>query len=421
MNQAAFPQTLETPSKKIPLWILLLFCLIGFDGVLSLSQLSEGGERLIVYFFRAMTATFFFTYIVNIDNGFRRSLLPLEIVFIAFNLWSIASALFVSPDQFLAVLEVSRYMYWTLSFSFVYSAIRRYPQATQYLCFIFAVSALYYVYFTITKRGEMIDRRGDRVIGINSSYLLLFVFPWLQVYKNKLIKFLGSLIICATVFISFKRGAILTMMVMLCMMWIGGILIYRSKKMQIKFIARELIVGFFFIAGGILIYPHIQAGLEYRMMDIESGSFSGRREILEELSRSAINSTWYEIWFGNGLLSTFSVVGRVAHNDWVQVFYDLGIVGVLIFLLIHLNILTLLRSLFKKQSELFVPCVAGYTIFICKSLTGGWLHYTSFTFFLALIAVAYALNETESSITTFSRKSVADADHPARQPFYVEH
>ena len=394
MNSRSFPRPVEkNHPSKVPLGILCLLALMVFDGVFSSLMSSDDQDRTIIHFFRFSLSLVYLSYILFLNDFFIRRLLPLERVLTLFIPWSLFSAILISPDRFLALMEVSRYIYWTLVFSFVYAVVRRYPQTVQYICFFLAVSTVYYLMETITKRGEMIDHRGSQKVGgINASYSLIFIYPWLLIYQRKWIKFLGMLAVCGGILISYKRGAILTLFIVIGMTVFSGVLIYRGKKL-FNWVVTNVFFGLFLTLFGIYIFSNLglAEGYEYRMQDIDSG----RREIYEDLFNSISRSSTFEVICGHGLLSTVRETGYVAHNDWLEAFYGLGIVGLAMFTWIHFCILVLLFRLYQNKAEYFIPCFAGYTIFFCRALTGGWLHYTSFAYFLALIAIAYASSERE--------------------------
>lgn len=396
MNNLTYQQS-ETNSQKVPFPILvLLFCMV-FDEVLSWSFYSAEDDRTIVYAFRFVLSLAYSIYILFLNNCFTRRLLPLEKMIYLFILWTFFSMAIVTPGNILALRELSRFIYWGFAFPFVYLVVLRYPRAIQYICFFFALSAVFFLFVTISGREAMIDRRSSRgASGINSSYCLVFAYPWLLMYRSKWIKYLGLLIVCGGVIISYKRGAVLTLFMAICMTGLSGFLFYQGKQRLywvIKCIFIVIIASLFIIYLFRNLY-HLKAGYEYRM-DAEQGSFSGRREIWEHLYYRFSTSSYFNYICGNGLLTTVKETGLRAHNDWFEILYCLGIIGLVIFILCNCHIFVVLYQLFKRKMELFIPCVAGYVVFFFKSVSGGWTHYTSFAYFLSLIAVACAMYERD--------------------------
>jgi len=394
MNHLTY-KPFDALSQRVPFTTLAVLFLMVFDEVFSMSMSSDGQERTIIYIFRFSMILVYLWYILLLNDFFMRRLRPLEMILVFFTLWSLFSAVMISPNKFLALMEVLRYIYWTLAFSFVYTVVRRYPQTVQYICFYFALSIIFYLWFTVTKSNEMIDLRGERTTGINSSYCLVFTYPWLLIYRRKLVKFLGMLAVCGGVIVSYKRGAVLVLFIAFCMTGFSGILIYRGKKL-FRWVTTIVFIGIILTLLVLCLNLSfgLAAGYSYRMQDVQEGSFSGRREINEGLFNNISNSSYFETICGRGLFSTVQETGGAwAHNDWLESLFSLGIIGLVIFTLIHFCILVLLFRLLKSKTEYFIPCFTGYTIFFCRTLTAGWLHYTSFSYFLALIAVAYALSE----------------------------
>lgn len=164
----------------------------------------------------------------------------------------------------------------------------------------------------------------------NTGYIFITLIPFLFFYSKKPILqyvFLG--IILVHVFMAMKRGAIL----------IGSLSTIVLLYANVKNSSRG--TKFIFVILSISIVFGISKYIDYmmnnsvyfmgRVEDTMEGNTSGRDVIYENLWNTLLSepSPFY-FYLGRGAESTLRIIGKFAHQDWLETFCNNGFLGVII-------------------------------------------------------------------------------------------
>lgn len=156
---------------------------------------------------------------------------------------------------------------------------------------------------------------------------LSFVF-----YKKKIMHFIIISLLLVFVVFSIKRGAI--MIGGVCFIWMltDSIINSDSKKTRYITIALACVV---FVAS-IFLMAYMMQNSKYfqkRVEDTENGNTSRRSTIYALIIESILtNDSYIDLFLGRGAFSTMEL-NNMAHQDWLQVAYDNGLIG--LFLLLY--------------------------------------------------------------------------------------
>lgn len=142
-----------------------------------------------------------------------------------------------------------------------------------------------------------------------------------------------------------------------------------------------VLIGFGFYAKNFI------AGSDYfaeRVEDTLEGNSSGRDAIYSSLldhmlSRDNIG----EIIFGEGLNKTVAISGLFAHNDWLELGINQGLIGIVVYILYFVGLWADVRQL-KRQNKLIYR-VLSMAFFIMFALTLFSMSYNSLTLGMKLI------------------------------------
>ncbi|MBE6346162.1 MAG: O-antigen ligase family protein [Lentimicrobiaceae bacterium] len=203
----------------------------------------------------------------------------------------------------------------------------------------------------------------------NAAYGFLNLIPTVFFFrKNPIIQYVLLSIIGVFIFLCVKRGA----------MFIGGFSILIFLYVNLKSVSRKakIIVYVFtviFIIGSIYIVKDMWQNSEYFVQRIEQtkdGNSSGRDMIFISLWDKFVNETNpLYILFGHGADSTIKLIGIEAHNDWLEILTNNGILGVIILLIFFIN---LTKTAFKQRSRfpkyMYYSFLLLIFITFCKTL-----------------------------------------------------
>lgn len=269
-------------------------------------------------------------------------------------------------------------------FSCYYYAIKKHlnEKMFQYWIIIFVIVAIA-EYFRLQREvlSSLVEDRED--ITNNMGYIFLALFPCMMVYEKKpLFQYLGVTICTIFVILAVKRGAMLLMGV--------SIILFALYKMRVsKGIHRYLVI--LIIAVGLF---YLYRFVEYRMANNQyfsqrieetlGGDYSGRDHLYSDIIEAFItNSNAYQFFFGRGADGTLRITSNFAHNDWLEILTNQGVLGVVVFIIYwFLFYRTIKRYPYSRESRftlillltvlglktLFSMSIGGMTIFTASIL-----------------------------------------------------
>ena len=175
--------------------------------------------------------------------------------------------------------------------------------------------------------------RGVEEVTNNSGYLLLSLLPGLVLFQRKTImQFVLMTFIMALIFIGMKRGAILIALITLPM------LLWRSFTMATKkqkYVFIVLVASFIYLGVSFIKYQmQTSEYLMLRILETEAGESSGRDSLYGFFIHYFFNQdSFFAFLFGNGANATINIFENYAHNDWLEIAINQGLVGVVIYVI----------------------------------------------------------------------------------------
>ena len=178
--------------------------------------------------------------------------------------------------------------------------------------------------------NQMLLQKDAEEITNNGGYFFVPLIPFLFFYsKRPIIQFTCLGVILLYVFMGMKRGAILIGVIGVIVFLYANLKESSSKE---KFLPLMLTMS---IIVGVGIYiDYMMSNSAYFMARVEAtleGKTSGRDVMYETLWNTLLlESRPLYFYLGRGANSTLTVIGKVAHQDWLETFCNNGLVGVFI-------------------------------------------------------------------------------------------
>ena len=180
-----------------------------------------------------------------------------------------------------------------------------------------------------TENHVLLQKGGEEITN-NAGYFFVSLIPFLFFHSKKPIlqfAFLG--VILLYVFMGMKRGAILIGVVGAVMFLYANLKEPLGKKKILFLILTTIIIV------GVSIYiGYMMDNSAYFMARVEDtleGNTSGRDAIYGNLWNTLLlESRPLYFYLGRGADSTITVIGKVAHQDWLEIFCNNGLLGVFI-------------------------------------------------------------------------------------------
>jgi hypothetical protein len=228
-------------------------------------------------------------------------------------------------------------------------------------------------------------------------YTILWCIPLLMLQDQSKSK---NILICLaffSIFITFKRGAILALIISSSLYLLFYAFIQKSYSSVIRSFFLFFVLLFSLIFAMILVNEIKPDFFEGRTSDIvDKKKFgSGRASFFPYLFghyKDAINSRPINFFFGFGSRSVQKISsGYYAHSDWLQLLHDYGIFGLIVMLWLHL---AMLRMFFIGFHARFKFCPAFIMIYISLFLLNiysGMLFSAKAIFFGIFVSLYYYL------------------------------
>lgn len=289
-----------------------------------------------------------------------------------FNKWIIVWIIMVSLNVLFIgtnkVVNLIRVNIWTTSYLTAYLLARSNKNTLDFLVKLFlAIFFVSFFFFWLGKVFQMDNNEFGMGGSSNAIYCLVSIVPFLMFIKNKklCLLLLLSVFIC-TVF-SNKRGATIIMLIIL-IPTVNSIFSGRNNKGR-RFIMTTLIgVGLLF-----LMYYIGNSYLNGRLIDrfnaMEETGGAGRLNIWTYLLNSYDNSSFLEQLLGHGHRAVaLTGIQTAAHNDFIEVLYDYGVIGEIIYLGIHIYLIKRIVLLKKNHNPIYLSFITMYSIFFLMSM-----------------------------------------------------
>lgn len=275
-------------------------------------------------------------------------------VFVAFFLLIVASWLFFQKQvigiKYEAIGVVSTLGQFKTVSSFILAFFISYRYALSgkslsyngiaYLGIIFVLLSIIRFFYN---NEMMLNETGSEFFTNNMAYMVLACFPYFPfiIRKTKLISIVLFVICISIIFSGSKRGALLSLFVV-CLFYV----FYYMKKHRISL---KLFMGITIcIVGCAYFIFYLYSSNEYLLMRMDRMHDSGIGT--REIAYNVLFNYWLseenllKILFGNGMSYTIEVWGNYAHNDWLELLINGGLLSVILYFLLFVSIMKYVSS-----------------------------------------------------------------------------
>lgn len=303
---------------------------------------------------------------------------------------------------------VIKILFWICGTIFVYriliigSISKKNIENTINAIIIFYSIFVFYIFFI---SGE----RFTQNIGI---YALLWCVPFIMLQKKSRKKTVIITLAYFSICLSFKRGAILALILSSFIYILSYFWIEKSIKSLFKSLF-VLILLLMLIVVSLKIVQQVRPQFfELRTTDLSNSETigSGRGSFYPMLFRHYLNSFHshpMNFFFGFGSRSVQAIAGGYyAHSDWLQILHDFGLLGMIVFFGLHISIIKLIYKSFKAKFRYTPALIMNYTIFFILNIFSGMVFFPTSIFFGIFISLYYYLWVEKTKIVS-NRKVVS--------------
>lgn len=269
---------------------------------------------------------------------------------------------------------------------------------SKYLIVFFFVMLIISIFQFYYNREQILLERisGNEDVVNNAAYMFVNLIPFVfLIKKNKIISLLSMLILVFFIIQGSKRGAIFTGSV--------GVLIYIYYQLR-TIEKKHRVKGYFITAIGIVALGYFiynfyleNEFLSYRMQTMLEGNSSQRDRIYFDIFSGWYNSpNIINLIFGFGFAGSQQLAtGSFAHNDWLELLSNFGLLGISIYLMLFYSAYKLIRySQWDSDKRIIFVCVVAMWFLV----TLFSMAYTSTEGYLQAIMLAYLIGSEKRKL-----------------------
>lgn len=352
------------------LYFLFALFMLGLADYMDMRGMEHGVEGSI--FTRIVQAAAFLVWAGSACKLFFKSYhlysFPLPIkLYVVFFTWAILPIMLTNETKFTEIL------FYIISFSLPAlalvsahnSAVQTDSTKGDYVMFAVIFLLLILQYVSIFREINFLE-----MAHLISSYYLLYTLPLLLLIKPRLIKVAAIFIVIVVLFSSLKRSGILALAISLFFY------IFISQYVRNKFKLSAFIGSLFAIVvlGTVfVVFATNDSGSENimnRFENIDRDQGSGRLVVWEQTMSMIEGQEATTLLFGNGYNAVMhdSTLQLSAHNDFLEVTYDFGIVGLLLYLAAFITLGFYVVKMIVNRSPYAPPMAMLFIIYFIQSM-----------------------------------------------------
>lgn len=226
---------------------------------------------------------------------------------------------------------------------------------------------------------------------INVGYDIVALMPLICFWKKRpIVQYVFLALVVGLVVTTVKRGAIIVSA--LCTLYfIHNTLTHSTRKTKWYI---WLVVLAFVIVGAryVINFYNNSEFAQLRMAYTMEGGSSGRDSIFSHAWNIFINSDIIGAIFGHGAVATIRIIGIAAHNDWLEILINQGLLGVIVYLFYWIAFYKTFRRAKNDETQ---P-IMGMVMIIYFAATLFSMSYSAMTL-PATLALGYSLAKQQSN------------------------
>lgn len=237
---------------------------------------------------------------------------------------------------------------------------------------IFIAVALYSFYGYQIKRyyvNTTISNISDFDFTNNTSYLFVNILPLLVFFRKRpYLQYFLLFFLSAYVFLGLKRGAIIILAICLLFYFLKS----NSQTSSRTNFKRIILIGIFLVVGfyGLSYFYSQNVYFQQRTENTLQGESSSRNVLYSQLFSYYNNQTdIVNLVFGNGANATIGIIGKNAHNDWLEILINQGLFGFCVFLYYWYVFFLICKKAYKrgKPDEIGLALIMVFIICFLKT------------------------------------------------------
>lgn len=213
---------------------------------------------------------------------------------------------------------------------------------------------------------------------LNSIFYLVLLIPFIMCQQHAGWKMILVGLLSIAVVISLKRtAAVILVIALIVHLWIKDT---GDRTRTLKIIIAIIVLAIITVA----IQDRLNVDIigKFEMMSEDGGS--GRSDIYKVLFANIFNRGVERFIWGDGYYGVINIIGGTAHNDFLEVLFDFGIIGVIAYINIYVKLVKNYFQMKRKQYPYRSQYLVSIFIFLIMSLLSHVIMIPTYMMFICL-------------------------------------
>ncbi len=245
---------------------------------------------------------------------------------------------------------------------------------------------------------QLLFKRED--VTNNAAYEFLYLLPFIAMVlkRNRMLAIAMLAVVLVFVMAGVKRGAILCLALMLIYM-----VIWYNRNFRLRFGAIAAIVALITAGGYYVAYTFEENEfLQERLDQTLEGNSSSRDTIYGDLWEHWTDHTDIATKvMGEGSAQTVNIAGNFAHNDWLELLIDNGLVGVAVYLMMFVSAL---RYMARRRLDPYTRLSMNLWLIFWFATTIFSMGYTSMFGSIAMLLFGYEMATNKNNLNNLAKQ-----------------
>lgn len=227
------------------------------------------------------------------------------------------------------------------------------------------------LFYAITMKSILLNYILHENFRDGTVYVFMMFMPMVMTFKNAKVRNIIIIFIVLAILTSLKRGGFVTILIALFVYLITAQHVSEKKIPAIVKILLFAIAIMAIFAVVIYINTQSEGKIFERFSTASADGGSGRNVVYLIVFEMLMSCEPLQLLIGNGWnsVASNSPLGLSAHNDYLEIAYDVGIIGLFLLLACVIQLGYITHKLVRKKSPLAPAFAASFVIFFFTSMT----------------------------------------------------
>ena len=313
--------------------------------------------------------------------------------------------LFPIESRIVFISTLLPFVFWTLGDKMCAQKGREFVSVYVPFCFM----GLVLFFFLKFDASFLLDKE---YAAINASYSVLYFMPFLLISEKRMIRLLAIILTAMVTIASLKRGGMVSLsMGILAYLWAYSKVV-SGRAISVRGIIIVAIVVVALAIVVIRINDSVDGMIFNRFSSLENDEGSGRKDIYKGVINMIANSSPIGLLFGHGWggVARDSSFGLSAHNDFLEVIYDFGLIVFFCYILFLYRLIVRMIYMLRYNQRSAPAFLASITIFLLNSLVS---HIVIYPWYMIMFTLFWSYTVHESVQSNSSTVVLSNENRPA--------